>query len=164
MRCSSTAGFHGRSRLMTMLPACKFNPTPPASVDRNILHSGSSKNRSTSIPRFLDGTSPVSFTHPILDFSSTGSVKANMVDHWLKMIALRPFPTISSARISRSSRSLGEVFSRSFGLISGSCNARALQMRRILTRKPRSNWCSSGVRGRRFACAINLATLCSYSL
>ena len=33
MRCSSTAGFHGSSRLMQALAArCRFRPTPPASL------------------------------------------------------------------------------------------------------------------------------------
>ena len=36
MRCSSTAGFHGRSMLTTDAAACcRFSPTPPASVERN---------------------------------------------------------------------------------------------------------------------------------
>lgn len=51
MRCSSTAGFHGRSTLMTTLACCRLRPTPPASVERKIRHSGSSRKRSTSFPR-----------------------------------------------------------------------------------------------------------------
>ena len=35
MRCSSTAGFHGRSMFSTTEACCRFSPTPPASVDRN---------------------------------------------------------------------------------------------------------------------------------
>ena len=38
MRCSSTAGFHGTSRLMTVSAACRFSPVPPASVLRNTRH------------------------------------------------------------------------------------------------------------------------------
>ena len=41
MRCSSTAGFHGRSMFTTTDAACcRFRPTPPASVDRNRRHRG----------------------------------------------------------------------------------------------------------------------------
>src|SRR3989338_1075055 len=38
MRCSRTAGFHGRSRFTTIEALCKFKPTPPASVERKMRH------------------------------------------------------------------------------------------------------------------------------
>ena len=43
MRCSSTAGFHGSSRLMQALAArWRLSPTPPASVRNMTAASGSS--------------------------------------------------------------------------------------------------------------------------
>ena len=40
MRCSRTAGFHGRSTLTTVLAACRFKPVEPALVVRNSRQSG----------------------------------------------------------------------------------------------------------------------------
>ena len=41
MRCSSLAGFHGRSTLTTALATCRLSPTLPLSVDRNSRQAGS---------------------------------------------------------------------------------------------------------------------------
>ena len=55
MRCSSTAGFHGRSMFTSVEACCRFRPVLPASVDRNTRHAGSLRNWSTSAVRFSDG-------------------------------------------------------------------------------------------------------------
>ena len=59
MRCSSFAGFHGRSRLITALAVCRLSPTLPLSVDRNSRHSGSCLKRAISARRRSCGTEPV---------------------------------------------------------------------------------------------------------
>src|ERR1700737_1738231 len=58
IRCSSRAGFHGGSKLTTAEADCRFRPTPPASVERNTLHAGSSRNFAMSLPRWREGTPP----------------------------------------------------------------------------------------------------------
>lgn len=62
MRCSSSAGFHGKSILTSVEACCKFKPVAPASVDRNTRQSGSSRKRSTSAGRFSEGTPPWKLT------------------------------------------------------------------------------------------------------
>ena len=41
IRCSSFAGFHGKSTFTTALAACKLSPTLPLSVERNSRQAGS---------------------------------------------------------------------------------------------------------------------------
>ena len=59
MRCSSFAGFHGRSTLTTALAACRLSPTLPLSVDRNSRQAGSCLKRMISARRRCCGTEPV---------------------------------------------------------------------------------------------------------
>ena len=63
MRCSSLAGFQGRSRLMTALATWRLRPTAPASDERNSRQAGSSRKRAISARRLSWGTSPVCQAH-----------------------------------------------------------------------------------------------------
>jgi hypothetical protein len=58
MRCSSFAGFHGRSRLITELAIWRLSPTLPLSVERNSRQSGSRLKRAISARRRSCGTDP----------------------------------------------------------------------------------------------------------
>jgi hypothetical protein len=53
MRCSSLAGFQGRSTFTTALAARRFNPTLPLPVERNSLHAKSCLKRMISAPALL---------------------------------------------------------------------------------------------------------------
>ena len=62
IRCSRTAGFHGKSMFTSVEACCRLRPVLPASVDRNTRQAGSSRNRSISAGRFSDGTPPWKLT------------------------------------------------------------------------------------------------------
>ncbi len=53
MRCSSTAGFQGRSTLITVLAACRFRPVEPALVVRTAGTRGRSGTRAPVLPLLL---------------------------------------------------------------------------------------------------------------
>lgn len=53
MRCSRSAGFHGRSMFTSVEACCRFSPAAPASVERKTRQSGSARKRSTSAGRFF---------------------------------------------------------------------------------------------------------------
>ena len=69
--CSSRAGFHGGSKLITAEADWRLRPTPPASVERKTMQSGSSRNRAIRSPRFGVGTPPCRETYSIPSSSSS---------------------------------------------------------------------------------------------
>jgi hypothetical protein len=101
MRCSSFAGFHGRSMLITALAACRFRPTLLLSVERNSRQAGSFLNRLISARRWICDTDPV--CHAASNPISPASPRtiASMRSHSEKMIALRPGSCKTSSRIPR---------------------------------------------------------------
>lgn len=62
IRCSSTAGFQGKSTLMTVLAAWRFRSVAPALVVRKSRQSSSHWKALTSCCRFFCGTEPSSRT------------------------------------------------------------------------------------------------------
>ena len=62
IRCSNTAGFQGRSRLMSVLATCRFSPVEPASVEMNTRLSGKDLKFSTSSPLCLAGMLPFRYS------------------------------------------------------------------------------------------------------
>src|ERR1039458_3387624 len=90
MRCSRRAGFHGGSKLITAEAARRFSPTPPASVERNTLHSASRRNFSMRAPRFREGTPPCRETNPIPSLFSSSPARWVMRSYSLKTATLRP--------------------------------------------------------------------------
>ena len=51
MRCSTVAGFHGRSKSTSRLQNSKLRPSPPASVDTNRLGPSGLRKSATSVSR-----------------------------------------------------------------------------------------------------------------
>ena len=89
IRCSSTAGFHGRSMFSTTEACCKFSPTPPASVDRNARQFGSSRKRSIRSLRFGRRNAAVEQDVLPLPARRAGAAAARAFrSHWLKTTAL----------------------------------------------------------------------------
>ena len=64
MRCSSLAGFHGRSQLMTTLAVCRLRPVAPLSVLRKTRQLGSLLKTLISARRRFWGTLPVCQAKP----------------------------------------------------------------------------------------------------
>src|SRR5947208_6077243 len=89
MRCSKTAGFHGRSTLITVFAACKFNPVEPAFVVRNRRHSGLFLNSWTNPCLSFCGTEPSRRTKRRWRFLRRGSIRSSIVVHSEKSSTLR---------------------------------------------------------------------------
>ena len=145
LRCSSTAGFQGTSRLTSTAPLCRLSPTPPASVDRNTCTASSSRNRSISSPRLAVGTPPCRRTQPRPRRAIRASAICVIRSHWEKTTALSPDCRQTSLRMSASSSSLGAP------RVSLSTRPAALQAMRACCRAASSRFCSLGVSGRRRA-------------
>src|SRR2546428_10514918 len=89
MRCSKTAGFHGRSTLITVFAACKFNPVEPAFVVRNRRQSGLFLNSWTNPCLSFCGTEPSRRTKRRWRFLRRGSISVRTVVHFDKISAVR---------------------------------------------------------------------------
>ena len=121
MRCSSTAGFQGSSRLMQALAArCRLRPTPPASVAKSTRHAGSSWNSTMFWVRRFWPSSPVKnagLTPSRASWSRVAQCASrSMRRHWLKTTTLRPSVSASWPISSRSSRSFGLDSPRSWSV------------------------------------------------
>src|SRR6266581_3777025 len=89
MRCSKTAGFHGRSTLITVFAACKFKPVEPAFVVRNRRHSGLLWNSYTNPCLSFCGTEPSRRTNRRRRFFRRDSVRSSILVHSEKSSTLR---------------------------------------------------------------------------
>ena len=112
IRCSSFAGFQGRSRLMTAFATCRFKPTPPLSEERKTLQSGSSLNRMISRRRLSWGTVPTCHANSISASSRRSCTRLNMRTHSEKMMTFVSGSASRSSSIRSSSSSFG--LARSF--------------------------------------------------
>ncbi len=110
MRWFFFAGFQGKSKLITVSANCRFNPEPPASVDRKTRLSGFCANSSMSLPRFATGTSPLNMTWWMPWWPNRLLMICSMVFHSEKISTFFFFPMMSSfsSKISCSSSNLGE--------------------------------------------------------
>ena len=106
IRCSSTAGFQGRSTLITVLAACRFRP------DRAGV--GGQKQPAVgvgleSVHQFLRaafaGTLPSSRTNSSFRFLSSGSIRSSIVVHSENSTTLRPSSSNNPLEQTRPGRS-----------------------------------------------------------
>ena len=114
MRCSSLAGFHGRSQLMTTLAFWRFRPAAPESVLRKTRQCGSDLKALISARRRFCGTVPVCQAKPS---SSRSQRLAHQFEHPLpfgKDDHLHVGFSRHSSRIFSSSASFGQA--RVFGI------------------------------------------------
>ncbi len=107
MRCSSLAGFHGRSTLITALAACRLSPTLPLSVDRNSRQAGSCLKRTISARRRCCGTEPVCQAHSTPISAASSRTSSSMRSHSENTMTLRSGSASRSPRMPSSSSSLG---------------------------------------------------------
>ena len=151
MRCSSLAGFHGRSTLITALATWRLSPTLPLSVDRNSRHAGSFLNRVISARRRCCGTEPVCQAVSIPISPASSRTSSSMRSHSENTITLRPGSSNRSPSTRSSSSSFG--LTRQLGSrIAGVSHTMRMQASSICRR---SN--SFGNSGRRCAMAIRRA-------
>ncbi len=109
MRCSSLAGFHGRSQLITTLAFCRFSPAAPESVLKNSRHFGSDLNKLISARRRFCGTEPVCHAKPKSSRRHSSATNWSMRSHSENTITFTPSFSRHSSRIRSNSTSLGQV-------------------------------------------------------
>ena len=109
MRCSSLAGFQGKSQLMTTLAFCRFNPAAPESVLRNIRQPGSDLNALISARRRFCGTLPVCQAKPSFSRWHNPRTNSSIRSHSENTITLTSRLSRHSSRIFSSSANLGQA-------------------------------------------------------
>ncbi len=109
MRCSSFAGFQGRSQLMTTLAVWRFSPAAPESVLRKTRQAGSDLKALISPRRRFCGTEPVCQANPSLSRPHTPRTSSNIRSHSEKMITFTSGLSLHSSRIFSNSASFGQA-------------------------------------------------------
>ena len=109
MRCSSLAGFQGRSQLMTTLAAWRFSPVAPESVLRKTRQSGSDLKALISARRRFWGTVPVCQAKPSLSRPHDSRASSSIRCHSEKTITFTSGLSRHSSRSFSSSASFGQA-------------------------------------------------------